>query len=131
VRCFQRTSLSLKGESDGNSFNPTGRVVDRLLQGAAAVAVATIVIGFNWGGWTLGNTAEKQVNYVEQASVVRVLAPICADKFQRSADANANLQALNKADPRKRDEIIQKAGWATFPGSEPESPGSRGLCQPA
>lgn len=97
-----------------------GESLTRLLQGAAAGAAATIVIGFYWGGWTLGSSVEKQVKNAEQASVVRVLAPICADKFQRSVDAGANLEALKKADSWKRDEIIQKAGWATFPGSEPD-----------
>ena len=97
-----------------------GDSLTRLLQGAAAGAIATIVVGFTWGGWTLGSTAKKQVEAAEQASVVRVLAPICADKFQRSADARANLEALNKADSWKRDEMIVKAGWATFPGSEPD-----------
>jgi hypothetical protein len=97
-----------------------GDSLTRLLQGAAVGAVATIVIGFNWGGWTLGTTAAKQVSVAEQASVVRVLAPICADKFQRSADAGVNLEALKKADSWKRDEIIEKAGWTTFPGSEPD-----------
>src|SRR4029078_3519184 len=97
-----------------------GEPLKRLLQGTAAGAVATIIIGFQWGGWTLGSTAEKQVKDAEQASIVRVLAPICADKFQRSADAGANLQALKKADSWKRDEIIEKAGWTTFPGSDPD-----------
>jgi hypothetical protein len=97
-----------------------GESVTRLLQGAAAGAVATMVIGFYWGGWTLGSTAETRVKAAEQASVVRVLAPICADKFQRSADAGANLEALRKADSWKRDEIIEKAGWTKFPGSEPD-----------
>ncbi len=97
-----------------------GDSLTRLLQGAAAGAAATIVVGFYWGGWTLGSTAQKLVQNAEQASVVRVLAPICADKFQRSADAKTNLDALNKADSWKRDEMIVKAGWATFPGSEPD-----------
>ena len=92
----------------------------RLLQGAAAGALSTVVAGFFLGGWTLGSTAQKQVQNAEQASVVRVLAPICADKFKNSADAGANLEALNKADSWKRDEMIVKAGWATFPGSEPD-----------
>ena len=92
----------------------------RLIQGAIAGAIVTMVAGFYLGGWTLGSTAQKQVSSAEQASVVRVLAPICADKFKRSADAAANLQALNKEDSWKRDEMIVKAGWATFPGSEPD-----------
>lgn len=97
-----------------------GESLTRLLQGAAAGAVATMIIGFNWGGWTLGSTAAKQVKDAEQASIVRVLAPICADKFQHSADVGANLEALKKTDSWNRDELIEKAGWATFPGSEPD-----------
>jgi hypothetical protein len=97
-----------------------GESLTRLVQGAAAGAVATIVLGFYWGGWTLGSTAEKQVKDAEQASIVRVLAPICADKFRRSADVSANLEALKKADSWNRYEIIEKAGWTTFPGSEPD-----------
>lgn len=97
-----------------------GESLKRLLQGAAVGAVATIVVGFQWGGWTLGGTASKRVSDAEQASIVRVLAPICADKFQRSADASANLETLKKTDSWKRDELIEKAGWTTFPGSEPD-----------
>ena len=97
-----------------------GESLKRLLQGTATGAVATMVIGFSWGGWTLGSTAAKQLKDAEQASIVRVLAPICADKFQRSADARTNLDALNKADSWKRDEFIEKAGWTKFPGSEPD-----------
>jgi hypothetical protein len=91
-----------------------------LIKGAIGGAVIAMVIGFQWGGWMLGSTAEKQVKEAEQAGIVRVLAPICADKFQRSADAGANLAALKKADSWNRDEIIEKAGWSTFPGSSPD-----------
>jgi alpha/beta superfamily hydrolase len=110
----------LTGESHASSFNLQGESLKRLLQGTAAGAVASIVIGFSWGGWTLGSTAAKQSKNAEQSGIVRLLAPICADKFQRSADASTNLQALKKADSWKRDELIEKAGWTTFPGSEPD-----------
>ena len=36
-----------------------GESLTRLLQGAAAGAVATMVVGFYWGGWSLGSTADK------------------------------------------------------------------------
>jgi hypothetical protein len=97
-----------------------GDSLTRLVQGAIVGAVATIIIGFSWGGWTLGSTVEKRVSDAGQAGVVRVLAPICVDKFQRSANAGTNLDALKKADAWKRDEMIEKAGWTTFPGSEPD-----------
>ncbi len=97
-----------------------GDAPTRLIQGALAGVAATIVIGFNWGGWTLGSTAAKNTQEAEQKAIVRVLAPICVDKFERSADAGPNLEALKKADSWKRDEIIEKAGWTKFPGSEPD-----------
>ena len=97
-----------------------GASLTRLIQGAVAGAVATMILGFGWGGWSLASTSQKAIENAQQASVVRVLAPICADRFQRSADASANLQALNKADSWKRDEMIEKAGWTKFPGSEPD-----------
>ena len=92
----------------------------RLAQGAAAGAALTAIIGFNWGGWVTGSNAQSQIRNAEQASIVRVLAPICADRFTRSADAAANLKALNGADSWKRYEMIEKAGLTTFPGSEPD-----------
>ena len=97
-----------------------GDSLTRLIQGAVTGAIATIVVGFQWGGWTLGSTAAKQVADAQQAGIVRVLAPICVDKFQRAADAGSNLEALKKADSWKRDEMIEKAGWTKFPGSEPD-----------
>jgi alpha/beta superfamily hydrolase len=97
-----------------------GTSIKRLIQGAVIGAIATIVVGFAWGGWVLGSTAQTQVSDAEQASIVRVLAPICADRFQHAADVNANLKALNAAEAWTRDEMIEKAGWSTFPGSQPD-----------
>ena len=36
-----------------------GELLKRLLQGAAIGAVVTMVVGFGWGGWSLGSTADK------------------------------------------------------------------------
>ncbi len=97
-----------------------GDSLTRLLQGAAGGAIVTLIIGFQWGGWLLGSTAANQVKDAEQASIVRVLAPICVDRFQHAADAGANLAQLQKAESWNRDDIITKAGWTTFPGSTPD-----------
>jgi hypothetical protein len=97
-----------------------GTSIKRLVQGAAAGAIAAIVVGFTWGGWMLSSTAQAQINDAEQASIVRVLAPICADRFEHAADVNDNLKALNAAESWTRNEMIEKAGWTTFPGSQPD-----------
>jgi hypothetical protein len=53
-----------------------------------------------------------------EAAIVRVLAPICADKFRQASDSAAKLVALNGTDSWKRDDFIKDTGYATFPGSE-------------
>ena len=73
-----------------------GESLKRLLQGAAAGAVATIVVGFYWGGWSLGSTADKMAKERSELAVVAALAPVCADKFRAQPDAAAKTIALSK-----------------------------------
>jgi hypothetical protein len=103
-----------------------GESLTRLMQGIAVGAVATTVIGFSWGGWTLGSTARDMAQKGAHAAVVEALAPICADRFQRAAEASANLAELKKVNSWQQDAFIEKGGWATFPGmTSPE----RGVAQ--
>ena len=95
-----------------------GESLTRLLQGAFAGFLATVVIGFGWGGWTLGSTAMKMANQSASSAVVTALAPICVDKFQRTAEAKATLAELKTIDSWKQDTFVEKGGWATFPGTE-------------
>ena len=74
----------------------------RLLQGATAGAVATIVVGFSWGGWSLSSTADKMAKEQSERAVVAALAPVCADKFRALPDAAAKTVALSKADSWNR-----------------------------
>ena len=91
----------------------------RLLQGIAAGAVATIVIGFYWGGWVTGGTAKEMVQKSASSAVVSALAPICVDKFRHAANATANLSELNKISYAwERGTFVEKGGWATTPGTE-------------
>ena len=62
----------------------------RLLQGIAIGAVASMVIGFSWGGWVTGATANKLAAEQASTAVVTVLTPICVEKFMQNGDAQAN-----------------------------------------
>jgi len=95
-----------------------GESLTRLLQGAFAGFLATVVIGFGWGGWTLGSTARETAAKSAAIAVVTVLAPMCADKFRQASDSPAKLTALKGTDSWKRDDFIKDTGYATFPGSE-------------
>src|SRR2546429_1669239 len=90
----------------------------RLVQGAAVGAVATMIIGFNWGGWSLESTAEKRADEASRSAVVAVLAPICVDKFQRAANATDNLIELKKVSSYMQGSFVEKGGWATSPGTD-------------
>jgi hypothetical protein len=94
-----------------------GESLTRLLQGAFAGFLATVVIGFGWGGWMLGSTAKKMADQSTNSAIVAALAPICVEKFQHATEAKATLAQLKLIDSWKQDSFIEKGGWATFPGT--------------
>lgn len=95
-----------------------GDSLTRLLQGAAAGAVVTMIVGFNWGGWVTGGTAKEMVDKSTTGAVVSALSPICVDKFQRSAEVTVNMAELRKVSSYQQGSFIEKGGWATLPGSD-------------
>ncbi len=54
--------------------------------------------------------------------MVKALAPICADKFERAATGNKGLVVkLKEVSAWERNSHLMKTGWATFPGgAEPD-----------
>src|SRR5712672_2807245 len=92
-----------------------GESLTRLLQGAAVGAVATMFVGFYWGGWSLGSTADKMAKERSDLAVVAALAPVCADKFRALPDADAKQVALSKVESWKRRDEFPKE-FVTLPG---------------
>jgi hypothetical protein len=111
-----------------NSVWYRGESLTRLVQGAAVGAVATLVIGFGWGGWMLGGSAKELAENAATSAVVAAIAPICADQFQRSADAAANLTALKKVSSYDQGAFIEKGGWAVMPGDKTPDSGVPQAC---
>jgi hypothetical protein len=88
------------------------------LWGAAGGAIAAAIIGFTWGGWVTGGRAATDATQGANAAVVVALAPVCVEKFQRTAGAEANLAALKKIDSWLQGDFVEKGGWATVTGSK-------------
>jgi hypothetical protein len=84
-------------------------------RGAAAGAVATMFVGFYWGGWSLGSTADKMAKERSELAVIAALAPVCADKFRALPDADAKQAALSKIESWKRRDEFPKE-FVTLPG---------------
>jgi hypothetical protein len=77
-----------------------------------------MVIGFSWGGWVLGSTANRLAAEQANTAVVAVLTPICVEKFLQNGDAQANLAALREISSNwQQGQYLEKGGWATRPGA--------------
>ena len=81
-----------------------------------ACIAATIVVGFTWGGWTTGGAAADRAKLAVQAAEARITADLCVSRFDRSADAAAQLAALKRTDFWQRDDFIAKGPWLKLPG---------------
>jgi len=89
-----------------------------LVWSCAGSVVVALVVGFTWGGWVTGGTAEAMADKRGKSAMVAALAPICAAKFQGDSSFDTKLSELNETRSYQRAAFIEKGGWATMPGSE-------------
>ncbi len=97
-----------------------GESLTRLLQGAFAGVVATLVIGFMWGGWVTGGAATKMTNEAVEATQVAIYSPVCVEHYMAKATPEQRA-AFAKENDWNRDAVIEKTGFATPPGSSSPS----------
>jgi len=81
---------------------------------AVAVIILTMIVGFNWGGWVTGGTAQKMTN----DAVVQRLSSICVSQFNQDPQKDQKLSALKETSSYQRDDYVKEQGWATMPGEE-------------
>ena len=95
---------------------------DQLKTHAVALAigaVATVAIGFGWGGWVLGGTAQKMVQDKVNAEVVALYTPECVKHFETQADMPTHWAAFKKASSDyDQQSFIEKTGFATPPDAK-------------
>lgn len=82
---------------------------------AAGCVAATLVLGFGFGGWVTGGTAQKMVTEAAQGARHQLAAAICVEEFMAAKDARTRLADLKNAEWYTRDKIIAASGWATMP----------------
>lgn len=64
----------------------------RLLQGIAFGAVATMTIGFIWGGWVTEESARIMRAAAENSGRMSVLVPLCVAQFTATDGAMARFK---------------------------------------
>jgi len=87
------------------------------LYGAAVGAIALAVVGFSWGGWLTGGSADRMAADKSRYEVVAALVPICMEQSKQDPMAIETLGKLEAASSYKRSDMLMAAGWATMPGS--------------
>ncbi len=58
--------------------------------------VLTMIIGFAWGGWVTGGTAQKMAEKMAEDAVVKRLAPMCVVQFTRDPGKDQKLKELKE-----------------------------------
>jgi hypothetical protein len=79
-------------------------------------AVVTMIIGFTWGGWVRGATAQNMAEVMAEDAVVKHLAPICVAQFREDPAKDQKLKELKAMSAYERGDYVGKQGWAKMPG---------------
>ena len=94
----------------------------------AGAAVLTIIVGFTWGGWVTGGSAEARAERAGEEAAAQLAASICVHRFMAAPDAGVKLAELKDADSWGRDDLVEDAGWVTFASMEEPVDGAADLC---
>ena len=99
-----------------------------LFWSCAGCAVATMIVGFGWGGWVTGGTADKMSAAAATTARAELAATMCVSRFMSGTDMVAQLAALKASNSWNRDDLLEKGGWTTLPGAEKPIQGAADLC---
>ena len=94
-----------------NLIRPTKTIV---FWSVVATIVLTMIVGFAWGGWITGGTAQKMTN----DAVTQRLSLICVGQYNQDPQKDQKLTELQDISSYQRDDYVKEQGWATMPGEE-------------
>jgi hypothetical protein len=114
------------GSSLGSRWSAYKPTKGLLVWACAGCTVATMVVGFTWGGWATGGGARKMAEEAAASARYDLAAAICVDRFKAGDDMAAQLTALKELQTWNRGTFIEKGGWAKMPdGAEPTGPAAK------
>ena len=76
----------------------------------AGIAAALLLIGGSfWPGWSLESTVKKRLADQERTTIVRLMGPVCAEKFRAQPDVQVKAAALKAVNTwqRENDPLVQ------------------------
>jgi hypothetical protein len=78
--------------------------------------VATLIVGFTWGGWVLGGTARSMAQVMAEDAVTKRLAPMCVVQVNSDPAKAQKVKELMDMSAYERGDYVKKQGWAKMPG---------------
>lgn len=103
-------------ESFGQRWAKTRPTKTIVFWSLLAASILTMIVGFNWGGWVTGGTAQKMADLSAKNAVIQRLAPMCVDQFNQDPEKAQKLSELKEMSVYKRGGYVEKQGWATMAG---------------
>jgi hypothetical protein len=93
-------------------------IIKPALGGAVGGGIVLAIIGFAWGGWVTGSTAQEMAEESAQTAVIARLGPICVEQYNQDSEKEQKLTMLKETQSWKRGDYVKKQGWATMPGEK-------------
>lgn len=88
-----------------------------LVWACIAAVIATIVVGFSWGGWVTGGTSQDMAKAAGDTARGELASAICVERFNAALDSAAKLAEFKAiSDSYKKRQFVEAGGWATMPG---------------
>lgn len=97
--------------------------------GAIVGGIVVAIVGFSWGGWVTGRTAQTSASAAADASRTDLAAAICVQNFMADENAREHLAELKDlARAAQQRDYIQAGNWATMPDRDEVARPTAVLC---
>jgi hypothetical protein len=100
----------------GNRWQAARPTKTALFWSCVASVVVTMIIGFTWGGWVRGATAQSMAETRAEDAVAKRLAQICVFQSRQDPARDQKLKELKDLSAFERGDYVDKQGWARMPG---------------
>lgn len=90
--------------------------------------VGALILGFTWGGWVTGGTAEEMAEETAEQARAQLAAAVCVHEFVQAGDASVQLASLKDLSSYRQGEFIEEGGWATMPDADEPRDDVADLC---
>jgi hypothetical protein len=83
-----------------------------LFWACAGSAILATIVGFSWGGWVTGGSAQAMADKAAAQARQEVAAIVCVDRFMAAPDAVVQLTALKEiTSAYAQGKFVQDGGW--------------------